>query len=84
MGLPPPLTRFSRQAFIAWENTRPDKHECVAGEGFAMIGARRTHVTVSGNCVVLLKNHLRGTPCRASMADITAEVAAADAVFEDL
>ncbi len=84
MGLPQPLTRFSPEAFIAWENTRPHRHEFVAGEGFAMIGAWRTHVTVSGNCVVLLKNHLRGTPCRACMADITPEVAAADAVFEDL
>ncbi len=81
MGLPQPLTRLSREAFIAWENSQPDKHEFVAGEVFAMVGARRTHVTVSGNCFALLKNHVRGTPCRAYMADMKLEVAAADAVF---
>lgn len=81
MGLPQPQTRLTRTEFIAWENQQPDKHEFVAGEVFAMVGARRTHVTVTGNCFALLKNHLRGGPCRAFMADMKLEVETADAVF---
>lgn len=81
MGLPQAKSQLSRSDFIDWENQQSDKHEFVAGEVFAMVGARRTHVTVSGNCSALLKNHLRGGPCRAFMADMKLEVATADAVF---
>ncbi|MDP2788163.1 MAG: Uma2 family endonuclease [Pseudomonadota bacterium] len=81
MGLPQTITPLTREDFIAWENIQPDKHEFVAGEVFAMVGARRVHVTIAGNCFVLLKNHLRGGPCRAFMADMKLEVKTADAVF---
>jgi Uma2 family endonuclease len=81
MGMPQTVAALSREDFIAWENAQPDKHEFVAGEVFAMVGARRVHVTVAGNCAVLLKRHLRGGPFRAFMADMKLEVEAADAVF---
>lgn len=81
MGLPQAQTRLRREEFLAWENRQADKHEFVAGEVFAMVGARRSHVTVTGNCFALLKQYLRGGPCRAFMADMKVEVDAADAVF---
>jgi Uma2 family endonuclease len=81
MALPQSKETFTREDFIAWENVQADKHEFVAGEVFAMVGARRVHVTVVGNCAALLKNHLRGGSCRAFMADMKLEVKAADAVF---
>jgi Uma2 family endonuclease len=46
-----------------------------------MGGARRAHVTVAGNCFAKLKEHLRGGPCRAFMADMKLEDKTADAVF---
>lgn len=81
MGLPQTQATLTRAEFVTWENQQPNKHEFVAGEVFAMVGARRTHVTITGNCFALLKDHLRGGPCRAFMADMRVEVDAADAVF---
>lgn len=81
MGFAQRITDRSTGEFIAWENEQPDKHEYLAGEVFAMVGARRVHVTIAGNCFALLKAHLRGGPCRAYMADMKLEVGAAQAVF---
>ena len=81
MGMLQTVAALSREDFIAWENTQPDKHEFVAGEVFAMVDARRVHVSIAGNCFARLKEHLRGGPCRAFMADMKLEVTAADAVF---
>jgi len=81
MGLPQCVETLARQDFIAWENAQPDKHEFVAGKVFAMVGARRVHVAISLNIASRLKDHLRGGPCCAFMADMKLEVAAADAVF---
>ncbi len=81
MGLPQRQVVMTAEDFIDWENQQPDKHEFVAGEVFAMGGARRVHVAVTGNCFAKLKEHLRGGPCRAFMADMKVEVQTADAVF---
>ncbi len=73
--------RFSADDFLAWEETQAEKHEFVAGEVFAMTGARREHVVVSGNIFAGLKQRLRGTPCRAYIADLKLRVETADAFF---
>lgn len=81
MALPATLTAMTRAEFLAWETVQADKHEYWQGDVFAMVGARQVHVIVSLNVATLLKAHLRGTSCRAYMADIQLEIAAADAVF---
>lgn len=73
--------RFSATDFLAWEESQAEKHEFVAGEVFAMVGARREHFVVSGNIFAGLKQRLRGTPCRAYIADLKLRVEAADAFF---
>lgn len=75
MGLALEKPFMSVADFLAWEEGQPDKHEFVHGEVFAMVGARRTHVIVSLNIAALLKSHLRGSPCRAFMADMKLQVA---------
>ncbi|MDD1622916.1 MAG: Uma2 family endonuclease [Methylococcaceae bacterium] len=72
---------FTAEDFLAWEETQVEKHEFVAGEVFAMSGARQDHVLVSGNIYASLKQRLRGTPCRSYMADMKLKVEAADAFF---
>jgi Uma2 family endonuclease len=81
MSVPNPKIGFSFHDFLAWEEEQPEKHEFVRGETFAMAGARRAHVTVSLNLASAFKSHLRGTPCRAYMADMKSRVEAADAAF---
>lgn len=73
--------RFDFQDYLAWEEAQAEKHEFVRGEVFAMVGARREHVTVSLNLAFAFKAHLRGGPCRAYVADMKVRVEAADAAF---
>jgi len=81
MGLPQRQVVMATEEFIEWESRQPDKHEFVAGEVFAMGGARRVHVAVTLNVATKFKEHLRGGPCRAFMADMKVEVKTAEAVF---
>ena len=81
MGLPLPKPAMDRADFLAWEGSPRVKHEFVAGEVFAMVGARQDHVVVAGALFARLRERLRGTRCRAYTADMQLEVQAADAVF---
>lgn len=72
---------FSAEDFLAWEETQVEKHEFVAGEVFAMTGARQDHVVVSGNIFAGLKHRLRGTPCRAYVMDMKLRIETTDAFF---
>jgi Uma2 family endonuclease len=81
MGLPQPAPRFDRAEYFGWEEQQADKHEFIAGEVFAMVGARQEHVLVAGALFARFREHLRGTRCRAYTSDMKLEVEAADAVF---
>lgn len=72
---------FDAGAYLAWEENETEKHEFIAGEVFAMVGARREHVVVSGNIFAALKQRLRGKPCLAYIADMKLHVKEADAFF---
>jgi len=72
---------FCAVDYLVWEERQTGKHEFVAGEVFAMTGARQDHVIVSGNIFAALKHHLRGTPCRAYVSDMKLRVESADAFF---
>lgn len=81
MGLPQPEARFSRAEYLDWEAQQADKHEFLAGEVFAMVGARQSHVLVAGALSARFREHLRGTRCRVYASDMKLEVEQADAVF---
>jgi Uma2 family endonuclease len=72
---------FTAADYLVWEEVQVEKHEFVAGEVFATVGARQDHVVVSGNIFAGLKQRLRGTPCRPYVADLKLRVDAADAFF---
>lgn len=75
------LDRFDAGLFLAWEAAQTEKHEYMAGEIFAMGGARREHVLVTGSIYSALKLRLRGTPCQVYCADMKLRVDAVDAFF---
>lgn len=81
MGLPLLKPRLDRADFLAWEAEQASKHEYLDGEVFAMVGARQEHVVVAGAVFARLREHLRGTRCRAYTSDMKLEVEAVDAVF---
>jgi Uma2 family endonuclease len=81
MTNPAPQIPFDAATYLAWEEQQQKKHEFIAGEVFAMVGARREHVVVSLNLAAAFKQRLRGGPCQAYMADLKLRVDAVDAFF---
>ena len=59
MRNPAVQTPLDAEAYLTWEDQQLGKHEYIAGEVFAMVGARREHVVVSGNLYAALKQRLR-------------------------
>lgn len=81
MGMPAEKIAWTIDQFLAWENEQTERHEFVGGEVFAMTGARDAHNTVALNVATALRAHLRGTPCRAFIADMKLHVERGGAVF---
>ncbi|MCQ8105560.1 Uma2 family endonuclease [Methylomonas sp. SURF-2] len=75
------VNHLSAEDYLEMELSSPIKHEYVAGEIFAMTGTSDSHNTISQNLAFILREHLRGTPCRVFMSDLKLKVAAADAYF---
>jgi len=73
--------KFSLDDFMQWESEQSERHEFINGEVFAMTGARDGHNTISGNLFSALRSTLRGSPCRAFIADMKLRIDAADAAF---
>ena len=77
-----PLTQsnyLSPEDYLEMELSSPIKHEYVAGEIFAMTGTSDSHNLIAGNLYMLLREHLRGTPCRVFMSDVKLKMAKAEA-----
>jgi len=81
MNQPSAAGRMSLEAYLAWESCQSGRNIFVAGEVFAMTGARQSHVAVTGNVYAALKAALRGGPCRVFVSDMKLRVDAADMVF---
>ena len=81
MALPLKKEPFGPTEYLEWEATQEERHEYIAGEIFAMTGARDAHNTVALNVATILRAALRGTPCRAFIADMKLQVEAVDAYF---
>lgn len=75
------IESLSEEDYLHGERVAPAKHEFVAGEVFAMAGASKTHGTLALNAALILRNHLRGGPCRTWIADMKVRVAAASAYY---
>ena len=75
---PSPMTA---QQYMEWETLQPERHEFIAGEIFAMTGARIDHNLINGNAYLQFRQALRGLPCGVFFTDIKVRVEAADAYF---
>ncbi len=80
-ALPLAKPKMSVDEFLDWVETQPGRHEYWDGEVFAMTGARQNHVIVSLNVAAALKQGLRGSPCRAYMADMAVQTQESSAVL---
>ena len=78
VAVPP---RISHEAYLHMEAISPIKHEYVAGQMYAMTGTSDVHNVIAGNIYMLLRSHLKGTPCQVFMADVKVKLAEADAFY---
>jgi Uma2 family endonuclease len=77
-----PKPRFCFEDYLAAERDALDvKHEYLAGEVFAMVGASFAHNLITANLIRILGNQLRRGPCVALANDMRTRVEAADACF---
>lgn len=81
MGLAQQQAKFDASSYLAWEEAEPDKHEYLAGEVYAMVGARIVHGVATMNLAAALHARLSGSPCRVLSADAKVRIDAADAFF---
>ncbi|WP_446808594.1 Uma2 family endonuclease [Methylomonas sp. 2BW1-5-20] len=73
--------KLSADDYLQGEASAQVKHEYLDGDVWAMVGASDAHVSIAGNLFFLLKQHLKGTPCRAYISDMKVNVAKANAFF---
>jgi len=73
--------KLSADDYLQGEASAQVKHEYLDGDVWAMVGANDAHVSIAGNLFFLLKQHLKGTPCRAYISDMKVNVAKANAFF---
>jgi Uma2 family endonuclease len=81
MALPLKKEGFGPAQYLEWEAGQEERHEYIAGEVFALTGARDEHNSIALNVAASLKAALRGTLCRAFIADMKLQVEAVDAFF---
>lgn len=81
MSLPQAKIPLGADDYLAWEQEQPCRHEYIDGEVFAMSGASDAHGTAALNLAALLRNALRGTPCKPFIADMKVQVVAANSFY---
>ncbi|WP_068635760.1 Uma2 family endonuclease [Thauera butanivorans] len=81
MPLPETKPEFGIEAYMAWEDEQPERHEYLAGETFAMSGGTDAHYTILGNVFAELRTALVGKSCRAFISGMKLRIDRADAVF---
>ena len=72
---------LTAEEYLQGEETADLKHEYQNGEVWAMVGATDSHVTIAMNLALLLKQHLKNTPCRTYISDMKVQVEKANAFF---
>ncbi|TVP62136.1 MAG: Uma2 family endonuclease [Nodularia sp. (in: Bacteria)] len=69
-----PEIYITPEKYLQMEEQSNIKHEYIDGYIYAMAGALDSHVTIALNLATLLRNHVRGSGCRAYIADMKARI----------
>ena len=75
------LCWLNEEDYLQGELTSQLRHEYVAGQIFAMVGASKVHNLISANLLVLLRAHLRQSPCRVFMMDMKVHITRKSAYY---
>jgi Uma2 family endonuclease len=74
-------THLTPAEYLAFERQSEERHEYHGGELRLMAGASRKHNIISLNIASLLREKLRGKPCRPFMSDMRVRIASAQRYF---
>jgi Uma2 family endonuclease len=77
----PKFFYISPEDYLEGERVSPIKHEYRRGQVYAMVGAKKPHVIISGNFTALLHSHLRDQPCVVMASDIKVRLEKADCYY---
>jgi Uma2 family endonuclease len=72
---PDALPRMTPEAYLAYEQDQPVRHELVDGYLYAMTGGSDRHEEIALNLASALRVHLRGGSCRVYKGDLKIRVA---------
>jgi Uma2 family endonuclease len=72
---------ISPEDYLESERQSPIKHEYRRGHVYAMVGAKKPHVIIASNFVILLGNHLRDQPCIVLSSDIKVRIEEANCYY---
>jgi len=72
---------FTPEEYLEIEESSTIKHEYIQGHIYAMAGASKAHVILTGNLVTLLNNHLRGTGCIVYSTDMKVRIEVANTFY---
>jgi Uma2 family endonuclease len=76
--------KLTLEAYLAWENEQPEKHEFHRGEVFAMVGARRVHGRLVSNLSLSLQLALKGSPCQVFLEGMKVQVGDDTVLYPDV
>jgi len=76
--------KLSLEAYLAWEELQPERHEFYRGDVFAMVGARRVHGRVVNNLASELRFALKSTPCQVFHEGMKLQIADDTVLYPDL
>lgn len=77
--------KLTPEEYFVWEETQNIRHEYLDGEVYAMSGGTINHSDISGNVLVLLKAHMRGSGCKVLNSDARVNILeTTDYVYPDL
>ena len=80
----PTQPTLSLEAYLAWEEDQPEKHEFHRGEVFAMVGGRRAHGRLVSNLNRRLSEALDGSPCQVFAETMKVQIADDTVLYPDV
>ena len=76
--------KITLEAYLAWEEGQPEKHEFHRGEVFAMVGARRIHGRVVSNLDREFGVLLKGSPCQVFHEGMKVQIGEETVLYPDV
>jgi Uma2 family endonuclease len=65
---------FTPEDYFAWEEQQLERHELIDGRVYAMSGGTQNHSAIKLNIGSLIKECLRGSPCRVFNSDLKVNI----------